>query len=85
MELDQIVQPMNDVPGISMTPQEHRRLSYGRYKPPKQLSVIGSLKCHILERKASDLRPVALDPWRGMIDEDLIERIVDAHREQVEP
>ena len=44
MKLDKILQPIDDIACIPMTPEKYRGGFGGRYKPPEQLCPIGGLK-----------------------------------------
>ena len=76
MESSEIVQTMDDIARVAVTPEQHRRGLVGRDKPPEQFGSVRRLKDDVLERKAGKPGPIPVNPRGGMIDEKLIEEVV---------
>jgi len=76
MESSEIVQTMDDIARVAVTPEQHRRGLVGRDKPPEQFGSVRRPKGDVLERKAGQPGPIPVNPRGGMIDENLVEEVV---------
>ncbi len=74
----EIVQSVNDVPRVPMTPEEHggvRRIE-GPDIPSEQLGAVRSLKPHIFQWKAGRAGPIMFEPGCRMIHEEPVEQTI---------
>ena len=72
VEFAQILQPIDNIPRVSMTPKDHGVRRRGFDVPPKEARPIGSLKPNLFQRQPTEPSPVSILPRLGMIDEELI-------------
>jgi hypothetical protein len=72
VEFAQILQPVDDIPGVAVAPEYDRTICLRLNVPTEQPRSISSLKPHIFQRQATADFPVVISPRLGMVDEELI-------------
>jgi hypothetical protein len=75
MERHEVIETVDNISGIAVTPQQNRRRTQRRNKPSKEFGFICSVEGDVLERQPGDARPIPVDPRSWMIDEQLIEEV----------
>jgi hypothetical protein len=80
VEKFQILQPVDDVPGIAVAPEYDWTICLRLNIPTEQPRPIGSLKPHLFKRQPTEPSPVPILPRFRMINEELVE---EAHEGRI--
>jgi hypothetical protein len=75
----QIIEPIDNVPRITVTPDDDGAIGPGLDVPPEELGSVGCLKPDVLKRKSARGAPVFVMPALRMKDEELVEDVPGQH------
>jgi hypothetical protein len=78
----EIVQPVDDVSGVAMTPDKDRTIRLRLHVPAEELRAIRRLKPDVFKRKPARGTPVFFMPALGMKDKELIEDVPGQHADR---
>ena len=78
VQLSEVVQSVDDVSRVPMTPEQHGGGSWGLRVPAEQLGTVASLEPHIFQRQANGFAPIAVLPRIRMIDKQLVKNLAQS-------